>query len=76
MDEKILEQFKNYRILCVEDEEGIRKRLVNTLKYYFEDVIEASNGTRAKIDLPRVTSSVYSSSSPTGIPLAIVDVFT
>ncbi|MGB1227249.1 MAG: response regulator transcription factor [Poseidonibacter sp.] len=47
MDEKILEQFKNYRILCVEDEEGIRKRLVNTLKYYFEDVIEASNGDDA-----------------------------
>jgi DNA-binding response OmpR family regulator len=44
MDAKILKQFKNYRILCVEDEDGIRKRLVNTLKYYFNDVIEASNG--------------------------------
>jgi DNA-binding response OmpR family regulator len=44
MDEKILEQFKNYSILCVEDEDGIRKRLVNTLKYYFDDVLEASNG--------------------------------
>ncbi len=44
MDEKLLEQFKNYTVLCVEDEDGIRKRLVNTLKYYFEDVIEASNG--------------------------------
>ncbi len=47
MDEKILEQFKNYRILCVEDEDGIRKRLVNTLKYYFDDVLEASNGEDA-----------------------------
>ena len=37
-------------------------------------VKEDSNGTRAKIDLPRVTSSVYSNSSPTGIPLAIVEV--
>jgi len=44
MDEKLLEQFKNYTILCVEDEDGIRKRLVNTLKYYFDDVLEASNG--------------------------------
>lgn len=44
MDEKLLEQFKNYTVLCVEDEAGIRKRLVNTLKYYFEDVLEASNG--------------------------------
>lgn len=44
MDEKKLEQFRNYRILCVEDEDGIRKRLVSTLKYYFDDVLEASNG--------------------------------
>ena len=39
----ILEQLKNYTILCVEDEDGIRKRLVNTLKYYFKEVYEASN---------------------------------
>ena len=44
MDEKVLEQFRKYRVLCVEDEEGIRKRVVSTLKYYFDDVIEASNG--------------------------------
>jgi len=44
MDEHLIEQFKNYTILCVEDEDGIRKRLVNTLKYYFNDVLEASNG--------------------------------
>jgi len=44
MDNNLLEQFKNYTILCVEDEDGIRKRLVNTLKYYFQDVLEASNG--------------------------------
>ncbi len=43
MDE-IAEQLKNYTILCVEDEDGIRKRLVNTLKYYFAEVYEASNG--------------------------------
>ena len=39
----ILEQLKNYTILCVEDEDEIRKRLVNTLKYYFKEVYEASN---------------------------------
>jgi len=44
MDDHLVEQFKNYTILCVEDEDGIRKRVVNTLKYYFSDVLEASNG--------------------------------
>ena len=44
MDDNMIEQFKNYTILCVEDEDGIRKRLVNTLKYYFKDVLEANNG--------------------------------
>ena len=44
MDDHLVEQFKNYTILCVEDEDGIRKRVVNTLKYYFKDVLEASNG--------------------------------
>ncbi|WP_375723368.1 response regulator [Arcobacter sp. KX21116] len=43
MDE-IAEQLKNYTVLCVEDEDGIRKRLVNTLKYYFAEVYEAANG--------------------------------
>lgn len=42
--EKIAEQFKEYTILCVEDEEGIKKRLVNTLRYYFKEVYEASDG--------------------------------
>ncbi|AXX86775.1 response regulator transcription factor [Malaciobacter marinus] len=43
MKKELLEQLKNYTILCVEDEEGIRKRLVNTLKYYFKEVYSASN---------------------------------
>ncbi|XPV67425.1 MAG: response regulator transcription factor [Halarcobacter sp.] len=43
MDE-LIEQLKNLTVLCVEDEDGIRKRLVNTLKYYFAEVYEASNG--------------------------------
>ena len=44
MDDNLIEQFKNYTVLCIEDEDGIRKRLVNTLKYYCKDVLEASNG--------------------------------
>lgn len=43
MKKELLEQLKNYTILCVEDEEGICKRLVNTLKYYFKEVYSASN---------------------------------
>jgi len=45
MNENLLEKLKNYTILCVEDEEGIRKRMVNTLKYYFKDVLDAPNGS-------------------------------
>ncbi len=44
MKDNLLDQFQNYTVLCVEDEDGIRKRLVNTLKYYFKDVLEANNG--------------------------------
>ena len=44
MDENIIKQLQNYTVLCVEDEDGIRKRLVNTLKYYFGGVYEAQNG--------------------------------
>lgn len=36
--------YKNLSILCVEDEEGVRKPIINTLKYYFGTVYEASNG--------------------------------
>ena len=44
MDESIIKQLQDYTVLCVEDEDGIRKRLVNTLKYYFGGVYEAKNG--------------------------------
>jgi len=36
--------YQNLSILCVEDEEGVRSPIVNTLKYYFGEVYEASNG--------------------------------
>jgi len=44
MDSALLKQLKNFSILCVEDEDGIRKRVVNTLKYYFDDIYEANSG--------------------------------
>lgn len=44
MDEILLENLKNIPILCVEDEDGIRKTIVDTLKYYFDEVYEASDG--------------------------------
>lgn len=36
--------YKNLSILCVEDEDGVRKPIVNTLKYYFGNVYEANDG--------------------------------
>ncbi len=36
--------YRDLRILCVEDEQGVRKHIVNTLAYYFKNVYEASNG--------------------------------
>ncbi len=42
--EEISQYLKDFTILCVEDEDGIRKRLVRTLKYYCDVVIEANNG--------------------------------
>ena len=44
MNNAQIEQLKNFRILCVEDEAGIRRRLVRTLEYYFDEVLEAANG--------------------------------
>jgi len=36
--------YQNLTVLCVEDEEGVRRPVVNTLRYYFGKVFEASNG--------------------------------
>ena len=47
MDEFLLEKLKDISILCVEDEDGIREVIVNTLKYYFKDVYEACDGEEA-----------------------------
>lgn len=47
MEDKLLDELKKLSILCVEDEKGIRKRVINTLKYYFDDIYEASSGEEA-----------------------------
>lgn len=44
MNEELLKELKNISILCVEDEDGIRQTIVSTLKYYFKEVYEASDG--------------------------------
>jgi DNA-binding response OmpR family regulator len=43
----MLSRLKNLAILCVEDNVGVRKRLVNTLKFYFRRVYEAGDGNEA-----------------------------
>lgn len=47
MDKILLEELKNIPILCVEDEDGIREVVVDTLKYYFDEVYEARDGIEA-----------------------------
>lgn len=47
MTHRKLEELKEIPILCVEDEDGIREVIVSTLKYYFNNVYEASNGNEA-----------------------------
>ena len=44
MNEIISEKLKTLTILYVEDEEGIRKKMANSLSYYAKEVFEASNG--------------------------------
>lgn len=44
MNDNLLEELKNTPILCVEDEDGIREVIVETLKYYFDEVYEARDG--------------------------------
>ena len=47
MEERLLKELKSVPILCVEDEDGIRQIIVETLKYYFDEVYEARDGEEA-----------------------------
>lgn len=44
MDKSTLEKLKTLSILYVEDEEGIRKKIADSLRYYVAEVIEAVDG--------------------------------
>ncbi len=44
MDKILLEKLKTLSILYVEDEEGIRTKMSDSLRYYAKEVFEASNG--------------------------------
>ncbi|MDX1808842.1 MAG: response regulator transcription factor [Sulfurospirillaceae bacterium] len=44
MNNLLLEKLKTLRILYIEDEEGIRKKVSDALRYYSKEVIEASDG--------------------------------
>ena len=44
MDKIFLEKLKTLTILYAEDEEGIRKKISDSLRYYVKEVIEAQNG--------------------------------
>ncbi len=47
MQDLFLEKLKSLTILYAEDEEGIRRNIADSLKYYAKDVYEASNGQEA-----------------------------
>lgn len=47
MDKELKEKLKTLTLLYAEDEEGIRKNIADSLRYYFKDVFEASNGEEA-----------------------------
>ncbi len=47
MQKELLEKLQTLVILYAEDEEGIRKNIADSLRYYVKEVIEASNGEEA-----------------------------
>ena len=44
MDKMVLEKLKALTILYIEDEEGIRKKISDSLRYYTKEVLEAKDG--------------------------------
>ena len=56
MDKLFLERLKTLKILYAEDEEGIRKNIAASLRYYTKEVIEAENG--------KIALELYKSEKP------------
>lgn len=44
MHDTLKEHLKSIPILCIEDEDGLREMIVQTLHYYFDNVYEAADG--------------------------------
>lgn len=47
MKKELLEKLQNITILYAEDEEGLRKNIADSLRYYAKEVLEASDGEEA-----------------------------
>lgn len=47
MTKDVIEKLQNLTLLYAEDEEGIRKNIADSLRYYVKEVIEACNGDEA-----------------------------
>jgi len=47
MDKELLQKLQNLTILYAEDEEGIRKNIADSLRYYVKEVYEAGDGEEA-----------------------------
>ena len=47
LKKELLEKLQNLTILYAEDEDGIRKNIADSLRYYAKEVFEASDGEEA-----------------------------
>lgn len=47
MNEELLSKLTNFSVLYLEDEDGLRERVINTLKYYFREVYGAKTSSQA-----------------------------
>lgn len=47
MNGKMLDKLQTLKVLYAEDEEGIRKNIADSLRYYVKEVFETSNGDEA-----------------------------
>ena len=58
MDKELKEKLKTLTLLYAEDEEGIRKNIADSLRYYLKEVYEASNGEEGYLVYKEKTPSI------------------
>lgn len=58
MDEGLKNKLKTLTLLYVEDEDGIRKNIADSLRYYLKEVYEASNGEEGYLVYKEKTPSI------------------